>query len=447
MFNAIRMILRFSFIILIFFIMSCTTEPKVTEFSNTADVQTELDRINSNIQQAEIRQIDILSPNNFKAAVKSKKLAIEERSKNKNQTSVLHRIAVAQAYLDRANNVAKISNEILNASIDARQDALSAQSMKYFPEETFQIDNDLTKLTTSIEKNNTLVTENEQNTIVKKYQDIELKSIKKDKLSGPLNTIQTAKNEGAQKLTPETLIWAEKKYSESESAIESNRHSSYIIHAAGATAVTSANRLLKMVRIAKGSTAMKPEDFAKETERKSLALNQSKDSLDQTLTELTNSEDQVADVSAKNEKLESRLQLDEKYESARKQFDANEAEVFRQGNKILLRLKGLSFLKNHSLIAPENFPIMEKVQKVIGDISPSQITIEGHTDSIGEKRSNEILSIQRAQAVQNYLITNNNISPNNISVYGLGDTKPISTNKTASGRAQNRRVDVIITYE
>ena len=210
MFNAIRMILRFSFIILIFFIMSCTTEPKVTEFSNTADVQTELDRINSNIQQAEIRQIDILSPNNFKAAVKSKKLAIEERSKNKNQTSVLHRIAVAQAYLDRANNVAKISNEILNASIDARQDALSAQSMKYFPEETFQIDNDLIKLTTSIEKNNTLVTENEQNTIVKKYQDVELKSIKKDKLSGLLNTIQTAKNEGAQKLTPETLIWAEK---------------------------------------------------------------------------------------------------------------------------------------------------------------------------------------------------------------------------------------------
>ena len=82
---------------------------------------------------------------------------------------------------------------------------------------------------------------------------------------------------------------------------------------------------------------MKPEDFAKETERKSLALNQSKDSLDQTLTELTNSEDQVADVSAKNEILESRLQLDEKYESARKQFDANEAEVFRQGKVFAFR--------------------------------------------------------------------------------------------------------------
>ncbi len=447
MFNAIRIILRFSLIAVILFIISCTSEPKVTEFNNTANSETELDRINSNIQQAELHQVDIISPNNFKAAVQSKKMAIEERSKNKSQISILHRIAVAQAYLDQANKVAKISNEILSDSIRARQEAIDAQSIKYFPDEVSRIDNDFTKLTTSIEKNNTLIKENDQNIIVKKYQDLELKSIKKDKLGRAQNTLQTAKNEGAQKLTPETLVWAEKKYSESEAAIEANRHSPFIIQTAGAVAVNSTDRLLKMVRFAKGSTAMKPEDFAKESERKNSVLNQSKDSLDQTLTELTNSENQVADFSAKNQQLESKLWLDQKYETARKQFDPNEAEVFRQGNKLLLRLKGLSFLNNRAMITPENFPLMAKVQKVIDDITPDKIAIEGHTDSVGEKKSNEILSVKRAQSVQAYIVSNNNISADNISVSGLGDTKPISTNKTETGRAQNRRVDVIITYE
>lgn len=113
----------------------------------------------------------------------------------------------------------------------------------------------------------------------------------------------------------------------------------------------------------------------------------------------------------------------------------------------MLRLKGLSFKKSKSGIGSENFPLLAKVQKIISEIGPSQIAIEGHTDSLGEKKLNDDLSVQRALAVQSYLVENKNVAPDKITATGFGYAKPIATNKTAKGRAQNRRVDVIITAE
>ncbi len=71
--------------------------------------------------------------------------------------------------------------------------------------------------------------------------------------------------------------------------------------------------------------------------------------------------------------------------------------------------------------------------------------IEGHTDSTGSKELNERLSQERAESIEKYLVANSLIPDEKISAKGLGDSKPISTNKTPEGRSQNRRVDVIIT--
>ena len=71
------------------------------------------------------------------------------------------------------------------------------------------------------------------------------------------------------------------------------------------------------------------------------------------------------------------------------------------------------------------------------------ILVEGHTDSHGSKVLNLELSQRRAQAVRDYLAAQG-IAPERIKAEGLGFTRPVANNKTAEGRANNRRVEIVV---
>lgn len=77
-------------------------------------------------------------------------------------------------------------------------------------------------------------------------------------------------------------------------------------------------------------------------------------------------------------------------------------------------------------------------------VTPSAITIVGHTDSIGKAAYNQKLSVQRANSVASYL-SSKGMNKNAMRVSGMGETKPVASNKTKAGRAQNRRVDIHVT--
>jgi chemotaxis protein MotB len=98
-------------------------------------------------------------------------------------------------------------------------------------------------------------------------------------------------------------------------------------------------------------------------------------------------------------------------------------------------------------------------QEVIGKLAPrlapfqqSKIVVHGYTDNAPVGRalqrhgvtSNEVLSQKRAEAVMQYLITQG-VKPDMISAQGRGEADPIASNKTAEGRAQNRRVELTLT--
>lgn len=72
-----------------------------------------------------------------------------------------------------------------------------------------------------------------------------------------------------------------------------------------------------------------------------------------------------------------------------------------------------------------------------------QITITGHTDSAGASEYNRTLSERRAEAVKAYLVSKG-LSGDRIVTKGAGDAQPVASNKSAAGRAQNRRVDIDI---
>jgi peptidoglycan-associated lipoprotein len=68
------------------------------------------------------------------------------------------------------------------------------------------------------------------------------------------------------------------------------------------------------------------------------------------------------------------------------------------------------------------------------------VEIEGHTDSTGDKKLNEVLGMQRAEAVKRYLYEKHQIPLHKINVISYGEEKPVAPNNTRDGRAQNRRV-------
>lgn len=73
----------------------------------------------------------------------------------------------------------------------------------------------------------------------------------------------------------------------------------------------------------------------------------------------------------------------------------------------------------------------------------SNIEVVGHTDNVGAPAMNMDLSQRRAYSVANILV-GAGVPPGRISTYGMGEDRPVASNETASGRAQNRRVEIII---
>lgn len=93
-----------------------------------------------------------------------------------------------------------------------------------------------------------------------------------------------------------------------------------------------------------------------------------------------------------------------------------------------------SFLK-------QTYPVLQSIVAILKEYPASKFSIEGHTDSDGSDAFNQKLSEDRAAAVKNYLIENG-IASDRLSSAGFGESKPIDTNKTKKGKANNRRVEV-----
>ena len=84
--------------------------------------------------------------------------------------------------------------------------------------------------------------------------------------------------------------------------------------------------------------------------------------------------------------------------------------------------------------------IDEMIQKLVADPNGAFIEIEGHTDNVGGKEINQKVGMERAEAVKKYLYEQYQIPLHKMNVISYGSEKPVASNKTKDGRAQNRRV-------
>jgi OOP family OmpA-OmpF porin len=104
-------------------------------------------------------------------------------------------------------------------------------------------------------------------------------------------------------------------------------------------------------------------------------------------------------------------------------------------------LRGVTFDFNQSAIRVDSRPVLDEAVETLNANRSVHIVIEGHTDSIGSDAYNQALSVQRAEAVYRYLV-NAGIDPERLRAVGFGETRPVASNDTESGRAQNRRVEL-----
>lgn len=152
----------------------------------------------------------------------------------------------------------------------------------------------------------------------------------------------------------------------------------------------------------------------------------------------------TAERAALVQRLEAQARVKEQFEQVEKMFTRSEARVFREGDNVILRLTGLTFDSGKAEIRQSSFDLLTKVEKAIDVFPRSELVIEGHTDSYGGDESNQTLSQQRAESVQQYMINAMRIPSYRLIATGFGETNPVANNETESGRARNRRIDIVI---
>jgi Outer membrane protein and related peptidoglycan-associated (lipo)proteins len=103
--------------------------------------------------------------------------------------------------------------------------------------------------------------------------------------------------------------------------------------------------------------------------------------------------------------------------------------------------KTILFDTGKSTIKSESETVLADIISILNEYPNANFLIEGHTDSVGSESSNVTLSNNRASSVMNYLITKG-VASNRLSSQGFGESRPIDSNKTRKGRANNRRVEI-----
>lgn len=118
--------------------------------------------------------------------------------------------------------------------------------------------------------------------------------------------------------------------------------------------------------------------------------------------------------------------------------------VARQGDNLVLRMPSdVTFASNQGDVQSSFYPVLNDVAQVLAQYDQSVIDIVGHADSDGSDAYNLDLSRRRASSVANYLV-GRGVLAGRLYVDGRGESQPIADNATASGKAQNRRVEILI---
>jgi len=116
----------------------------------------------------------------------------------------------------------------------------------------------------------------------------------------------------------------------------------------------------------------------------------------------------------------------------------------RQGDNITLSMPGnITFAFDDSSLQPQFQPVLDDVARTLTEYNQTIVEVAGHTDNVGTDAYNHDLSVRRATSVASYL-TARGVMQQRLITVGAGESRPVASNDTDSGRAQNRRVEITL---
>lgn len=452
------------------------------------------------IDEAKNIKADIYVPETYSDGMEYYSKAEKMYWENEELEDIQANIDKAVIQFEKAINDTKVASVFFTDTMEARDDALQAESPEYFPrkwQEAESLFRDAAENFEEGDKDNAKEKSLEAESL---YRKVELESIKNKYLKEIIILITKAEEANIEDYAPLTLAKAQSLAQQSAALLDRHRYDqteaaelarqaeyeiNHAIYLAGQirkwesedqtfeTVLLTMEQPIQQIASSLDMTARFDKGFMKPTqnilvaidkiqqENNSLAqiLEKDKNRLNQKLiqkdTEISNLQAQLVTMSTQlNQLTATQLQLKQKVEQENirqekigrisASFLPAEGKALLDGDNVIIRLYGLTFPLGKSTIEPKYFSLLSKVKSAFAEFPNCNIIIEGHTDSQGSDKTNHYLSEERARAVKKYMIANSNIAPYRFEAVGYGESRPVATNETKTGRAMNRRIDFII---
>lgn len=424
-------------------------------------------------------QANVLAPKNYGEAASLYRSAEEKLRRGRSIDSIKKDLEEAAAALRKAVDATRLANVTLSGAIQARNDAVAANAAQFAMTQWRDAEERFAAAATRLEDGNVKSARSRADDATRLYRAAELTAIKANYLDETRRLIAEAKDDRVERYAPKTLARAESLLAQAEKALNENRYDTDEPRSLAREAKYEAKHAIYLASILKPvrDRDVSLEDFALDNERPiarvagtldqlaefdqgfdapTSSIVASIEKLQRESYELSERRGQILELEDELQKLEGqlgtqsqRLALQEEQRRRFRQIEAmfgpDEAQIYTQGQNVLIRPIGLVFPSGSAQIEAQYFGLLRKVQDAIAALPNSTVVVEGHTDSFGGDDANLTLSRDRAEAVRQYMLANmRDLSPTDIEAVGFGESRPVANNESVEGRAKNRRIDLVI---
>ena len=440
------------------------------------------------LQEAEARQADaetaraaLLSPTRYLRGTQALDRARETADSNARQQAIDDSVSAFNAAIE---NVAT-AGDVLSDTLISREAAMQSEAFRLAAGDWAQAEKTLNDAVRALEKGKEPAARKRGDRATELYREAQLNALKAQYLSAARNALLDAEQAKAERLAPRSFARAQALLAQAQAALEADRSqtdeaaaladaaayqarlASYI--ASQAQRVRSKDASIEdlilesqavVARLA--TTAGTSADFsngfasAESQLRNRLErvpvleaeLEQNRRLVAGLEEEIRELDQRLGSTSAERRSLMQRVEADarvrEQFALVETLFTPEEAVVLRNGDELILRMVGLRFPSGSAKLDDEARALLNRLETAIDVFPRCQVRVEGHTDSSGRPKRNQALSQERATAVANYLVETTGIQEFRVRATGYGDGRPVTSNRTREGRAQNRRIDVVI---
>ena len=242
------------------FVGGCTGSTlKVKPISTSENPTEQVKQLDKEISQARSNKLDVLAPTWFGKAETSLSDAKKGLEAGDELSLIMQKVADGRAQLRRAEEISQLAETVLKDPIKARERARAAGAAKL--ESYGKAEKQFVELSKAIEDNNLKYARKNSPKVVNAFDELELLAIKDEALGEARKLMHQAEADGAKKITPKTLIIAQKKLSDTDAYISEHRYEKEKINALSNETLFQARRLMQVMDESKKIRTMEPEQI------------------------------------------------------------------------------------------------------------------------------------------------------------------------------------------